>query len=382
MTCSARGSKRDDGRHVPVHDPDAGRGGHQRPDPPAHRVGVGDPVRARVDPGQDVGDLGLLVVLSPTHTASRPTVTVCGASGSSMRARLRPVAASSLNSASCRATATHAAPSPIATSRLPIPTAGRCGRSLPVRASIEPEALVAVVASRTPVPSPTATLLGRRPDVDRAIDGRGRSRCGRRRGGRRVRPGSSSPVVQRHGPGHGRGQHGEPGHDRGARRPSAGARRAGAGRLPSPSASRPARQRRRRPPARAPGPLSCSAAATAARPRSPADGKRSPGCFASARRDHAVEAGREAGNAVARRRRRLRQVRPQLGLVAVARVRRAAGQREVEDAAERVDVGAGIGPLAADLLRGDVVERPDPVPGLRLAADRLAACLLRPKSER
>ena len=47
--------------------------------------------------------------------------------------------------------------------------------------------------------------------------------------------------------------------------------------------------------------------------------------------------------------------------------RRAAGEHVVEDAAERVDVGSGVDPLAPDLLRGDEVQRADPVPGLRRA---------------
>ena len=48
--------------------------------------------------------------------------------------------------------------------------------------------------------------------------------------------------------------------------------------------------------------------------------------------------------------------------------RHAAGEREVQDAAERVHVGAGVDPAAADLLRRHVVERPDPLAGARPAA--------------
>ena len=78
--------------------------------------------------------------------------------------------------------------------------------------------------------------------------------------------------------------------------------------------------------------------------------------------DHRRRARRgTAGRGHARLRRRLGQVRPQLRLVALARERHVAGERVVEDAAERVDVGARVDALAADLLRRDVVERADPV---------------------
>ena len=46
-------------------------------------------------------------------------------------------------------------------------------------------------------------------------------------------------------------------------------------------------------------------------------------------------------------------------LVVASRERRVAGEQLVEHAAERVDVGAGVDPLAADLLGRDVVEGPD-----------------------
>ena len=67
---------------------------------------------------------------------------------------------------------------------------------------------------------------------------------------------------------------------------------------------------------------------------------------------------------LARPRRRLGEVRPQLRLVALAVERDAAGEREVEQAAERIDVRARVHAIAADLLGRDVVERADPVAGL------------------
>ena len=54
------------------------------------------------------------------------------------------------------------------------------------------------------------------------------------------------------------------------------------------------------------------------------------------------------------------QMRPQRRLVGLAHERRATGQRVHEHAAERVDVGARVDALAADLLRRDEAERSDP----------------------
>ena len=88
--------------------------------------------------------------------------------------------------------------------------------------------------------------------------------------------------------------------------------------------------------------------------------------------DHRVELLRRGGRGSRDRGRVLGQVRPQLRLVVVVGVRRAAGQRVEEQAAEAVDVGAGVDPLAADLLRRDEVQRPDPVAGLRRALGDLA----------
>ena len=82
-------------------------------------------------------------------------------------------------------------------------------------------------------------------------------------------------------------------------------------------------------------------------------------------RDHGVERGRHAASLDGRR--RLGQMRPQPRLVAFARERHPAGEHVEQHAAERVDVGARVDVAAADLLRRDVVERPDPVAGLRRA---------------
>ena len=84
--------------------------------------------------------------------------------------------------------------------------------------------------------------------------------------------------------------------------------------------------------------------------------------------DHRVERRRHA--VPARLRRRIVQVRPQLGLITIACVGDLAGEHKAEQAAERVHVHARVHPLAADLLRRDVVERPDPVAGLRRARSR------------
>jgi hypothetical protein len=86
--------------------------------------------------------------------------------------------------------------------------------------------------------------------------------------------------------------------------------------------------------------------------------------------DHPVEVA--VGTVLAHGRRRLGEVRPELRLVVVAGERRAPGERVVEEAAEAVDVGARVDPLAADLLRRDEVERADPVPGPRRALRDLA----------
>ena len=71
-----------------------------------------------------------------------------------------------------------------------------------------------------------------------------------------------------------------------------------------------------------------------------------------------IERGGKPGPQRRRQRRRLREMRPQPRLVALAVERDRAGQHEVEHAAERVDVGASVDGAAADLLRRGEVERP------------------------
>ena len=65
----------------------------------------------------------------------------------------------------------------------------------------------------------------------------------------------------------------------------------------------------------------------------------------------------------------------------VAAIRRLARQALVEDAGERVVVGAPVDCLALDLFGRDVVDRADELAGLVTPLSE-AACLVRPKSER
>ena len=76
--------------------------------------------------------------------------------------------------------------------------------------------------------------------------------------------------------------------------------------------------------------------------------------------DDVVEGGHEIAARRAGPRRRVADVRPELGDVAVLRVGDLAGQHLVEDAAQRVDVRAPVDRVALDLLGGDVVGRPHP----------------------
>ena len=78
--------------------------------------------------------------------------------------------------------------------------------------------------------------------------------------------------------------------------------------------------------------------------------------------DHGVERGGHRRVERARGGRRIAEVRVHLRQLGVARERDAAGQRMEEDAAERVDVGARVGLLAADLLGGGEVRRADELP--------------------
>ena len=72
--------------------------------------------------------------------------------------------------------------------------------------------------------------------------------------------------------------------------------------------------------------------------------------------DHDVQRLRRLGHERGDRRRRRLEMREQLGRERVARVRDAAGEGLEEDAAERVDVGAGVDRLLVDLLGRGVVE--------------------------
>ena len=92
------------------------------------------------------------------------------------------------------------------------------------------------------------------------------------------------------------------------------------------------------------------------RPRShsdPRDPGRRPG-------DDLVEGGHEIGARRAGLRRRVADVRPELGDVAVLGVGDLAGQHLVQDAAQRVDVRATVDGVGLDLLGSDVVGRPHP----------------------
>ena len=86
-------------------------------------------------------------------------------------------------------------------------------------------------------------------------------------------------------------------------------------------------------------------------------------------RNHLVE-GLGVGALEAGRRRRVGDVRPQLGHVVVLREGNAAGEHLVEHAAERVDVGPPVDRPGLDLLGRDVVRGPDPGAGAGQAAGR------------
>ena len=76
-----------------------------------------------------------------------------------------------------------------------------------------------------------------------------------------------------------------------------------------------------------------------------------------------VERRRHPGHELRGLGRRGVQVRPQTRLVGLPRVGGLPGQREVQHASERVDVGAPVDGLAADLLGRHEVHRPDPAAG-------------------
>ncbi len=75
--------------------------------------------------------------------------------------------------------------------------------------------------------------------------------------------------------------------------------------------------------------------------------------------EHLVERRRKVGAACRDARRLIVDVSPQRRHVAVAPERRLAGQGFVEEAPERVHVGAGVGPTVRDLLGRDVVDGAD-----------------------
>ena len=89
--------------------------------------------------------------------------------------------------------------------------------------------------------------------------------------------------------------------------------------------------------------------------------------------DDVVERRRDSAPGLARSGRGVVDVGPELGDVILAGEGNAAGHRLEEQAAEGVDVGARVDALAGDLLGGRVVERPDPLPGLREALGALDA---------
>ena len=89
--------------------------------------------------------------------------------------------------------------------------------------------------------------------------------------------------------------------------------------------------------------------------------------------DDLVEGGHEVGARRAGLRRRVADVRPELGDVAVLGVGDLAGQHLVQDATQRVDVRATVDRVALDLLGGDVVGRPHPEAGPRQASGRARA---------
>jgi hypothetical protein len=103
-----------------------------------------------------------VLVNIPTHTAPRPTATVCGAIGRSMRASRRPLAGSSSKSACSLLTATQTAACPASASTAPAPTDGRGRRNFAVFSSISVTRVLRRSVMKT-VPLPTAMLFGRRP---------------------------------------------------------------------------------------------------------------------------------------------------------------------------------------------------------------------------
>ena len=97
--------------------------------------------------------------------------------------------------------------------------------------------------------------------------------------------------------------------------------------------------------------------------------------------EDAVDRLRQLGSNLARALRLLVDVRPEQRDVGCAREGRLPGQALVEDAAERVEVRPRFHVVARDLLRRDVLERADDVPGAEMPL-REPVRLVSPKSAR
>ena len=204
-------------------------------------------------------------------------------------------------------------------------------------------------------------------DADRAGDVRGHHRGS----GRRV---AARPRAGRAGRGRGRGRRAGPcprPASTAASAPPAAAdaattataretRRAGGGAARRPRSPTRRRAPGRRGPPRArdgpPGGGQGSGAQVAGRRRP------SLGLLGQRPRDDVVEGGGHAGAAREGCGRRRVQVRPEPRLVGLARIGHLPREREVQHAAERVDVGAPVDALAADLLGRHEVQRARPSP--------------------
>ena len=87
------------------------------------------------------------------------------------------------------------------------------------------------------------------------------------------------------------------------------------------------------------------------------------GLFGHGPRQHVVDRWREVRSAAAHGRYRAGQVRPQHGGLVLGQERRVSGQRLIQHAAQRVDVGGGADGSAADLFRRDVMDGAEEVAG-------------------
>ena len=297
--------------------------------------------------------------------------------GIGSRRRTRPVPASSSITLRCREIATQTASPWAAMLTAPRPTLRLRAVALRVwrRGSARHAARVALMTHRSAFA--TAMPRGRKPTFSSVSPTRGTARAACGEGDAAARS-TSPPVIatgreDRH---HGR---------RGSRASSAPATTARFRRVPAtvrgrrhrPRAVEQPRQRRRR------TGRGGAARHRPLRPRLVAPGGRARRAAEVARGGLAVlgglgqralhdliERGGKPGPQRRRQRRRLGEMRPQPRLVALAVVRDRAGEHEMEHAAERVDVGAGVDGAAADLLRRGEVERADPAARLGQAARR------------